>query len=44
MFQNKFLKIRRLFSNIGYSYKPGKFEGLFMRAQELVNLYFFKGF
>ncbi len=29
-------EIRRLFSNIGYRYKPGKFEGIFMRAEQLV--------
>jgi len=28
-------EIRQLFSNIGYNYKAGKFEGLFMRAQEI---------
>jgi len=29
-------EIRSLFSNIGYRYKPGKFEGIFMRAEKLV--------
>jgi len=28
-------EIKNLFANIGYQYKPGKFEGIFMRAQEL---------
>jgi len=27
--------IRKLFANIGFAYKPGKFEGIFMRAQEI---------
>jgi len=27
--------IRKMFANIGYAYKPGKFEGIFMRAQEI---------
>jgi len=26
-----------MFANIGFAYKPGKFEGLFMRAQQIVN-------
>ena len=29
-------QIRKMFANIGYGYKPGKFEGIFMRAQEIV--------
>jgi len=28
-------QIRKMFANIGYAYKPGKFEGIFMRAQQL---------
>jgi len=28
-------QIRQMFANIGYAYKPGKFEGVFMRAQQL---------
>jgi len=25
-----------MFANIGFAYKPGKFEGLFQRAQQIV--------
>jgi len=28
-------QIRKMFANIGFAYKPGKFEGVFMRAQEI---------
>lgn len=31
-----------MFANIGYGYKPGKFEGIFQRAQELVRGIFCK--
>lgn len=31
-------QIRRMFSNIGYAYKAGKFEGVYQRAQEIVNI------
>jgi hypothetical protein len=30
-------EIRRLFENIGYSYKIGKFNAMFSRARELSN-------
>jgi len=30
--------IRKMFANIGYAYKPGKFEGLFQRAQQLCGI------
>jgi len=28
-------QIRAMFANIGYAYKPGKFEGIFQRAQQI---------
>jgi len=32
-------EIRKMFANIGYAYKPGKFEGVFQRAQQICGSY-----
>lgn len=30
-------QIRDIFASIGFSYKPGKFEGIWLRAKEIQN-------